>query len=340
MEIIKDKIYDVYYSDKNTLFQRKVRERTHWMCRNVTGNNVLDIGCSQGITAILLGREGKNVLGIDISESAIQDAKKNLELEEEETHNCITFEKANFMLKEFEQQYSTIILGEVLEHINDIQSFFSKASSLLEENGNIIVTTPFGINDFIDHKRTFYLNDFINLQNKDMSIMDVRFFGKWIGVVYKKNENEPTAIDEDLLVELEKAFYNVERDLLNSQKKLTNQISGLKEEKKIIEEKKKIIEEEKKIIEEEKQAINDKIIGEFEISDQSYKQKYTDEKVEKVKLQKTILDQYKREERLLKENEVLMEKVNKLENRYYNLKNSKLGKLTTKYWKLRNKRRN
>ena len=316
MDIIKDKIYDVYYSDKNTLFQRKVRERIHWICRNVTGKNVLDVGCSQGVTAMLLGREGKNVLGIDISESAIQDANYNLEQEEVDTQKCIKFEKANFMLKEFEQQYSTIILGEVLEHINDIHSFFAKASHLLEENGNIIVTTPFGINDFIDHKRTFYLNDFISLQNKDMAIEDVKFFGKWIGVVYKKDASKKVDISEDLLVELEKAFYNLERDLLNSQNKLTKRISGLTEER---------------------NAVNEK---ESELSNETYRQKYTDEKVEKVKLQKKLLEQYKREERLLKENEILSERVNKLENRYLNLKNSKLGKLTTKYWKLRNKRRN
>ena len=75
-----DKIYDAYYSEKNTLFKKKVRERVHWICSNATGEFVLDIGCSQGIAPIILGREGKNVLGIDISENAINDALANLEI--------------------------------------------------------------------------------------------------------------------------------------------------------------------------------------------------------------------------------------------------------------------
>lgn len=333
MEIIKDKIYDVYYSENESNFQRKVRERIHWICQNVSGDTVLDIGCSQGITAILLGREGKKVLGLDLSESAIKDALENLDKEEEETKSCVQFEKANFMLKDFNEQYNTVILGEVLEHINDIHAFFNKASSLLKENGTLIVTTPFGINDFIDHKRTFYLFDFLRLQNHEMSITDIKFFGKWIGVIYKKKNEAVLKIDEGLLEKLEAAFYNIERELVNSQKKLTKKIKSNEEALKKLQQDNKS----RAKIEEFENEIKYLLREHSELK--SYKQRYLDEKVEKVKIQRKLLEQYKREEELLKANKILSDKIHKLEGRYNNLRNSKLGKLTIRYWELRNKKR-
>src|SRR5690625_2644204 len=139
MDEIKDNIYDAYYSKMGEEFGKKVRERIHWITQNVKGTDILDVGCSQGITSILLGREGKNVLGLDVSTSAIEDAKKYLALEESDTQECVAFEKNNFFLKHFDKQYDTVILGEVLEHITDINTFFLKAVKLTKDEGRIIV---------------------------------------------------------------------------------------------------------------------------------------------------------------------------------------------------------
>ncbi|WP_170140652.1 class I SAM-dependent methyltransferase [Oceanobacillus arenosus] len=336
MEKIQDKIYDVYYSETDTNFRRKVRERIHWICRNISGDEVLDIGCSQGITAILLGREGKKVLGLDLSEDAIREANENLEKEEEETRNSVRFEKGNLVLKEFEQQYSSVILGEVLEHINDIESFFTKASSLVKENGRLIITTPFGINDFVDHKRTFYLNDFLKLQTSEISIAEVKFFGKWIGVIYQKGqENKNDLLSErKLFDELEEAFNNIERSLLTNQQKLNKKVKMLENKTKNSEEQINALMEKKIQLEKDNQLL----IENTKANKNDYQKKYLDEKVEKVKIQKQLLDEYKREEKLLSEKKEMTKEIEKIENRYSSLKNSKLGKLTTRYWKLRNKK--
>lgn len=311
-----DKIYDAYYSEKNTLFKKKVRERVHWICSNATGEFVLDIGCSQGIAPIILGREGKNVLGIDISENAINDALANLEIEEKETQQLVEFRKGNFMLENFDRKYDTVILGEVLEHITDIEAFFNKAVSLLENNGKLIVTTPFGINDFPDHKRTLYLRDFFNLQNEQAIISSVKFFGKWIGVIYQKNENEePLVLTDELWEAFEESIYQLERSYINNESKLKKNISKSSTT---------TSEKNDNKIEEELQAVN---------------KLYHQEKLEKASLQRELIEQYNKEEKLLKEFEQLSKDHRLLEKKYNNLKNSKLGKLTTKYWSLKKKRR-
>lgn len=322
MEHIKDNIYDAYYNKMGEEFGKKVRERVHWITQHVKGNNVLDIGCSQGIVPILLGREGKRVLGIDISTSAIEEAKKNLSLEEVETQERIEFKKANFFLEEFNQKFDTVILGEVLEHINDVEVFFNKAVSVVKENGIIIVTTPFGINEFIDHKRTFYLNRFLKFQNNKLAITEMAFLGKWIGVVYKKSDEnlQPKKIDEQLLDEFETNINLIENNYLTEIRRM----------------KKRIKDQEKKINELEKR---NKEIKKFNNENYISKEYYLNEKTEKVEIQKQLFDAYSKQENIILKYKALSQDYERLLTKYQNLRNSKLGKLTTKYWQIRNKRR-
>lgn len=315
MDEIKDNIYDAYYLKKGEAFGKKVRNRIHWITQNVEGRQILDIGCSQGISSILLGREGKQVLGIDSSSSAIEDANSNLQLEEEDTRSNIRFVQTNFFTENITEKYDTVILGEVLEHITDINSFFNKAITLTKENGKIIVTTPFGINEFIDHKRTFYLKDLINLQTSSLKVEDIKFFGKWIGVIYRKDENkeETTGISNQLLEKLEQAFYVIEEEYLNKQKDLKRYIKNMKEKN------------------EADTTNNEKL--------ETLEKELMEEKVQKVKVQQELVEAYHKSETIIKDYRKMLSRYEALQNKYQNLKNSKLGKLTTKYWKLRNKRR-
>ncbi|UOK57815.1 hypothetical protein MGI18_26475 [Bacillus sp. OVS6] len=58
-KLIIDRVNEAYYGALGTDFSKKTRERINWIVTHVLGSKVLDIGCSQGINAILLGREGK-----------------------------------------------------------------------------------------------------------------------------------------------------------------------------------------------------------------------------------------------------------------------------------------
>ena len=92
----EDRISEVYYGGLSSeRLTRRARDRIHWMCKNVIGDKVLDIGCSQGIASILLGREGYSVVGIDTNSAAIEFANTDLAKEAEEVQARVTFIEAD-----------------------------------------------------------------------------------------------------------------------------------------------------------------------------------------------------------------------------------------------------
>lgn len=223
-----DRIYEAYFNELGDKFAENVRTRIHWICEKATGEQILDIGCSQGITSIILGREGKHVLGIDLLEDSIQFANESLAKEEVMTQEHVQFMHANFMAENIEEnKYDAVIFGEVLEHITEPSRFIQKAETLIKDSGRIIVTVPFGINDYFDHKKTYYLNDLLNLQTDKVHITEIKYFGKWVGIILEKNvaESKQLFLNHETLATLEEAFLAVEREHITN-----NQVSHSKYE--------------------------------------------------------------------------------------------------------------
>jgi SAM-dependent methyltransferase len=217
---IGDRISDAYYGVMGDAFARKVRQRVHWIAEQVQGHAVLDIGCSQGIGCILLGREGHAVEGVDIDAGAIARANEYLAHEPESVRTNVTFRNADFMGADFDdRRFSTIVMGEVLEHLVRPQAFIARAYDLLEEGGRIVVTVPFGINDFPDHKRTFYLAEMTRLLHPAFDLSEPRYFGRWIGFVGTRRNTLVNDAPADLTIaataSLESAFYKIERELVD-----------------------------------------------------------------------------------------------------------------------------
>lgn len=265
MEKPLDRITEAYFNKMGELFGAKVRERVHWICENVTGDRVLDVGCSQGIVSILLGREGKEVVGIDVADEAIAYANEFLEQESDLTRQNVEFIVANFKSHAFraETLFDTIIFGEIFEHLFDPQSFMDKALELLAPNGRIIVTVPFGINDYFDHKKTYYMRDLLLLAGSAFSLIRLKPMGKWIGAIYKRKQDEPDGLqlNDDLLLMLEQSFYQVERALLETIKKKDKVIESHLKEKETAKQKEKQKENlahaiEERIIEDNRNQLN------------------------------------------------------------------------------------
>lgn len=297
-----DRVSEAYYDELGSEFGKKVRDRIHWILASSKGETILDVGCSQGLVSILLAREGKKVVGIDMLEDAIEYAKEQLEQEEEPTRRHLELIHDNFVSHSFSTTFDCIVMGEILEHLSDPDRFITKAISLLNPGGKLIITVPFGINDYFDHKHTYYMKDLFTFQTNELHLSEVKFLNGWVGALYQKDAtstNKP--IDETMLTELEAALVQHER-------KYVKQLLELKEER-------------------------------DELKD-SAEDKYLQEKMEKVRAQQELYLQYQAEEELLKKIDQLEEQYKSLRMKYNNLKSSKLGKLTTKYWKWRRKRSN
>lgn len=101
--------------------------------------DILDVGCGNGIISRAIGAKGYNILGIDISEKAIEKA-------------CAlnVLPNVNFKLISAEQlvvegnKYHGVICSEVLEHLNSPENLLNTLHKSLRNDGLLIVTVPNG----------------------------------------------------------------------------------------------------------------------------------------------------------------------------------------------------
>nr|WP_225776801.1 glycosyltransferase [Pseudomonas sp. Marseille-Q3773] len=215
---IHDRVMEAYYGKLGDQFMRETQSRIHWICAQVKGRRILDVGCSQGIVPLLLAREGCQVIGVDTSPQAIEEARGYLSAEPAHIQQNVTYINSDFLaLDTLEVEPDTVVISEVLEHLVRPELFVEKAYDLLKQGGRLVITVPFGVNDFIDHKHTFYLMEPFRLLAEHLQIIEVKMLGKWLGIVAVKSEtHKPGVIDSmtvDRVRELEKAFESIERTL-------------------------------------------------------------------------------------------------------------------------------
>ncbi|MCB0319509.1 MAG: methyltransferase domain-containing protein, partial [Bdellovibrionales bacterium] len=137
--------------------QRSCRDRIHWICEQVQGNRVLDLGCSQGITGIILAKRGYEVVGVDINEHAIAYANHDRDTLPQEARERLTYIHSDLftLSPEVVGTFDTVILGEVIEHFFEPIRIIQRAAQFLNPGGTCIITTPFGVKPNEDHHSTF-----------------------------------------------------------------------------------------------------------------------------------------------------------------------------------------
>jgi 2-polyprenyl-3-methyl-5-hydroxy-6-metoxy-1,4-benzoquinol methylase len=97
-----------------------------WLNRTDT---VLNYGCGGGIFTILLN-EKFLTSGIDISENAIKQAKKNYS-------NIDFYHISNPPKKKFD----VVISFDVIEHVFDFDDYFTSINSLIKKGGRLLIAT-------------------------------------------------------------------------------------------------------------------------------------------------------------------------------------------------------
>ena len=98
---------------------------------------ILDLGCGVGYGTYLLSQVAKNIIGIDISEEAINYANENYG-----ALNCQFMVYDGMQTNYYDESFDVIVSFQVIEHVvNDIQ-FISEAYRLLKPGGTFFLTTP------------------------------------------------------------------------------------------------------------------------------------------------------------------------------------------------------
>jgi len=232
-----DRVLDAYFGKIGNQFMRDTQKRVHWVCGMAQGKRILDVGCSQGIVPVLIGREGFTVIGIDSDEEAIATARAFLADQNPVVRKNVTFIHDDFVSHSFaDLRFDTVIISEVFEHLVNPSSFVLRAAQLLNNGGRLVVTVPFGVNDFIDHKRTYYALEPIRLIWELFSVEEVELFGKWIGFSCTKRQTPVrerlTEWPWSLVEKIEDAFQKIERALIDQISALRSNLEKVNEKNK------------------------------------------------------------------------------------------------------------
>jgi 2-polyprenyl-3-methyl-5-hydroxy-6-metoxy-1,4-benzoquinol methylase len=102
---------------------------------NIKGPNILDVGCADGFMARALAPYFKHITAIDGSEKLIARAK------------ALRLKNVDFIWTLFEEykpphKFDSVILSDILEHINDPIALLKAASGWVKDSGRIVILCP------------------------------------------------------------------------------------------------------------------------------------------------------------------------------------------------------
>lgn len=103
-----DKVFSASSKDANTM--KRYRSHLRFMADNIIGNSVLDLGCGMGLLADMIGN--RNYIGVDFSNFCIRYAIENC------SNPNALFYKSKIEDVELNQCYDTVVLSEILEHVD------------------------------------------------------------------------------------------------------------------------------------------------------------------------------------------------------------------------------
>lgn len=121
------------------------RKRLLWIKKHLKkeeNTQIAELGCGTGyMITIPLIMDGYNVIGVDLDETSINYGKALLEAAGYDPYilKCMD-------IKDFEKKADTIIISEVLEHLDlqDLERVLNIIHDKLKPNGTLLVTVPNG----------------------------------------------------------------------------------------------------------------------------------------------------------------------------------------------------
>ncbi len=130
-------IFEKYYNQKgieygiNSTRRRKILE----LVGNIQGKKVLDVGCATGYLGQAIKELGNEVIGIDVSSRAVEEAKKVL-------NQALVLDIQEDDLPFGENYFDVVILAETIEHLFWPEKTIEKIKRVLKKDGFIVISTP------------------------------------------------------------------------------------------------------------------------------------------------------------------------------------------------------
>ena len=199
------KISESYYGiPLNEKAHFEAQGRIAWICQRVQGSKILDVGCNQGIVSILLARAGKKVTGIDIDGDSIEYAREELAAESDSTRKRLDIIQGDVLQQAFkENSFDTVIIDKSIEYVREPETLLDLARRICKPDGRVIITTPFGLPEYPDYERIFYLYRFAVLASHFYKFRELDVVGKYIAFSGEPQAGKDTGISETPLLDQE-----------------------------------------------------------------------------------------------------------------------------------------
>jgi 2-polyprenyl-6-hydroxyphenyl methylase/3-demethylubiquinone-9 3-methyltransferase len=163
------------------------------MCSQAEGDDVLDVGCSQGIASLLLAREGRRVVGVDREIEALEFARSRLLDEEAAVKERTRFVHGEATALPFDDaSFDTVLLGELLEHQIHVRPPLDEARRVLRPGGRLVITVPYGEHEHHDHKQALYLGDLLDVLAADFALDTVVLIDRYVGLAGSADSRNST----------------------------------------------------------------------------------------------------------------------------------------------------
>ena len=101
------------------------------------GSCVLDLGCNNGYGADILARGCSKVVAADVSEAALADAEARFD------DRGIVFQVIDGRSLPFsDATFETVVSFQVIEHVDDVDTYLGEIRRVLKPDGRALLTTP------------------------------------------------------------------------------------------------------------------------------------------------------------------------------------------------------
>lgn len=139
-----------FYEDyhKNRRLPKRIIGKKDFTYRNIVEvldkfclrGKVLDIGSGVGTLDFYLAQKGRQVIGIEISQKAVDVARQSQRLLG--VSKKLRFIRGDFFQLKTKEQFAFVICSEVLEHLQDDQAAIKKIYTLIKSQGQLLITVP------------------------------------------------------------------------------------------------------------------------------------------------------------------------------------------------------
>jgi 2-polyprenyl-3-methyl-5-hydroxy-6-metoxy-1,4-benzoquinol methylase len=123
----------------NRLFWQRLRKVMEHISRPVPYESILDFGCGSGVMLPFLSQISKQVTAGDVDILPLERMRKYIPLQS----NVKIFDLRKTKITDLpKNSFDIIIALDVLEHVKDLQSTVNELLSLLNANGQIVISGP------------------------------------------------------------------------------------------------------------------------------------------------------------------------------------------------------